>query len=101
MPSQSHFEARSLLGTAIRDLELTIAGTALEPLLVEFREELERAGIRRLKPLEAASFPQLLFRSLCGAPHAGFHIAHRSNGRVHEAKGKRFVQRCMAVQQSE
>ena len=47
---QSHFEEGQLLGTAIRDLRLTIEGTAIEPVLHEFRAELERAGIRRLKP---------------------------------------------------
>jgi hypothetical protein len=46
----SHFEARRLLGTPIADLGLTIEGTDLEPVLAEFRLELERAGIRRLRP---------------------------------------------------
>jgi hypothetical protein len=34
----------------IRDLGLTIAGTALEPIIAEFKTELDRAGIRRLQP---------------------------------------------------
>ena len=47
---QSHFEEGQLLGTPIRDLQLTIDGTAIAPVLQEFSEELERAGIRRVKP---------------------------------------------------
>lgn len=34
----------------IRDLGLTIAGTQLEPLIAELLVEVERAGVRRLKP---------------------------------------------------
>jgi hypothetical protein len=34
----------------IREIGLQIAGTPLEPVLTEFRDELGRAGIRRLKP---------------------------------------------------
>jgi len=34
----------------MRDLGLTIAGTALEPVLAQLQQELERMGIRRLKP---------------------------------------------------
>jgi hypothetical protein len=34
----------------IRDLELDIAGTPLEALVTEFEQELEQAGIRRLRP---------------------------------------------------
>src|SRR5262245_32238125 len=48
--SESHFETGRLLGTPIADLGLTIEGTDLEPVLTEFRQELEEAGIRRLKP---------------------------------------------------
>jgi hypothetical protein len=44
------FEKDKLLTTAIRDLGLTIEGTALEPIIDEFRGELDRAGVRRLKP---------------------------------------------------
>lgn len=36
--------------TPIRDLKLTIEGTPLEPVLAEFRAELERVGLRLLKP---------------------------------------------------
>jgi len=50
MSSEAHFEAHQLLGTPIRDLGLAIEGTELEPLVNEFRQELERAGITRLKP---------------------------------------------------
>jgi hypothetical protein len=34
----------------IRDLGLSIAGTALEPIVAEFEAELERVGIRRVRP---------------------------------------------------
>jgi hypothetical protein len=40
----------ALLATPIRNLGLKIAGTPLEPILEEFRAELDRAGIRRLRP---------------------------------------------------
>lgn len=40
----------NLDATAIRDLKLKIAGSPLEPILAEFEKELERAGIRRLRP---------------------------------------------------
>jgi hypothetical protein len=36
--------------TAIRDLGLKIEGTRLEPICHDFLAELERAGIRRLRP---------------------------------------------------
>src|SRR5882724_7319965 len=50
MASASPFQESRLLATPIRDLGLTIAGTALEPVLTQFQQELERVGIRRLKP---------------------------------------------------
>ncbi len=34
----------------LRDMGLSIAGTWLEPVIAEFEREIERAGIRRLKP---------------------------------------------------
>jgi hypothetical protein len=43
-------EATKLHSTPIRDLGLRIAGTPLEPILHEFDAELQRAGIRRLRP---------------------------------------------------
>lgn len=36
--------------TAIRDLHLTIEGTALEPVITEFLAELDQVGIRRVRP---------------------------------------------------
>ncbi len=50
-----HFEATgfreaTIWSTPIRDLGLTIEGTRLEPILAEFRRELEAAGFRRLTP---------------------------------------------------
>jgi hypothetical protein len=50
MASASPFQESRLLSTPIRDLGLTIAGTALEPVLTQLQQELERMGIRRLKP---------------------------------------------------
>src|SRR5437660_8434048 len=50
MPLQEFTSAPSnLLATPIRNLGLKLAGTRLEPILAEFRQELERAGIRRLR----------------------------------------------------
>lgn len=37
-------------GVPIRDLGLRVEGSALEPVLAEFARELDRAGIRRVKP---------------------------------------------------
>jgi len=50
MASASPFQESRLLSTPIRDFGLTIAGTALEPILTQWLQELERLGIRRLKP---------------------------------------------------
>ena len=50
MASASPFHESRLLSTPMRDLGLTIAGTALEPVLAQLQQELERMGIRRLKP---------------------------------------------------
>ena len=50
MVSPSLFQESRLLSTPIRDLGLTITGTPLEPVLTQFQEELEQAGILRLKP---------------------------------------------------
>ncbi len=44
------FHESSLWATPIRDLNLTIEGTRLEPILAEFEEELRRVGLTRLKP---------------------------------------------------
>jgi hypothetical protein len=50
MPPETAFHESRFLSTPIRDLGLTIAGTPLEPVIAQFQQELERAGIRRLKP---------------------------------------------------
>jgi hypothetical protein len=50
MASQAPFQESRLLATPIRELGLTIAGTPLEPVLAQFQEELERAGLSRLRP---------------------------------------------------
>ena len=44
------FRESALGSTPIRNLGLTLAGTALEPLLAAFLEEVRNAGIIRLKP---------------------------------------------------
>ena len=51
MPSsEPAFQESQPWTTPIRDLGLTIAGSALEPILAEFEAELEAAGIRRVRP---------------------------------------------------
>jgi hypothetical protein len=51
-PTLEHtgFREATLWSTPIRDLGLTIEGTRLEPILAEFRRELEAAGFHRLTP---------------------------------------------------
>jgi hypothetical protein len=49
-PAEPAFHESRLWSTPIRGLELKIEGTALEPVIEEFRRELEAAGIRKLKP---------------------------------------------------
>jgi hypothetical protein len=44
------FHEAKLASTPIRDLGLTLAGTRLEPILKEFEAELQRAGVRRVRP---------------------------------------------------
>jgi hypothetical protein len=44
------FHEKNLASTPIRDLGLTIEGTRLEPIVEEFKRELERVGIKRLRP---------------------------------------------------
>jgi hypothetical protein len=47
---EASFQERSQYSEPIRDLGLTIVGTRLEPIIAEFKAELERIGIRRLQP---------------------------------------------------
>jgi hypothetical protein len=44
------FQETNLTSKPIRDLGLTLAGTPLEPVVAEFQRELDRMGIRRLRP---------------------------------------------------
>jgi hypothetical protein len=44
------FHESNLWSTPIRDLDLTIARTRLEPILDEFRTELEAVGLTRVRP---------------------------------------------------
>src|SRR5947209_9465701 len=47
---EAPFQESKLWSTPIRDLGLKIEGTPLEPVIAEFRRELEAAGIHKLKP---------------------------------------------------
>src|SRR2546422_8324841 len=44
------FREANFRSAPIRDLRLQIAGTRLEPIIEEFRQELLAAGIRKLQP---------------------------------------------------
>jgi hypothetical protein len=46
----ARFHETNLWATPIRNLGLTIEGTRLEPIIAEFRAELRRAGITRVRP---------------------------------------------------
>jgi hypothetical protein len=48
--THASFEEAKTLAVPIRDLNLTIAGTSLEPILATFEKELEAAGIKKLRP---------------------------------------------------
>src|SRR5260370_26231786 len=48
--AEARFHESKLWSTPIRDLGLKIEGTPLEPVIAEFRRELEAAGIRKVKP---------------------------------------------------
>ena len=50
MQTRAPFHESAHHATPIRDLGLTIAGSPLEPILDEFRRELEAASINRLRP---------------------------------------------------
>jgi hypothetical protein len=49
-PAPPFPEKTGLLATPIRDLGLQIKGTPLEPVIAELREELRRAGLKKLHP---------------------------------------------------
>jgi hypothetical protein len=50
LPSAPAFE-ESVRTTPLRDLKLDLHGTRLEPLIEEFQHELERVGLRSLRPV--------------------------------------------------
>jgi hypothetical protein len=50
MAERDPFREQNWSTVPIRDLGLTVEGTPLEPILQEFRKELETAGITRLRP---------------------------------------------------
>jgi Putative zinc-binding metallo-peptidase len=47
---QSGFQEHNPYSRPIQDLRLRIAGSRLEPIIEEFKAELERAGVRRVRP---------------------------------------------------
>jgi hypothetical protein len=49
-PPEAPFHETKLWNTPLRDLGVKIEGTPLEPVLAEFRRELEAAGFRKLTP---------------------------------------------------
>jgi hypothetical protein len=49
-PPETSFHESKLWSTPIRDLGLKIEGTELEPVIAEFRRELQAVGISKLKP---------------------------------------------------
>jgi hypothetical protein len=49
LPETSFHESK-LWATPIRDLGLKIEGTPLEPVIAEFRRELEATGFHKLRP---------------------------------------------------
>jgi len=48
--SETPFHESKLWSTPIRDLGLKIEGTPLEPVIAEFRRELQAVGVRKLSP---------------------------------------------------
>src|SRR5829696_8235728 len=46
----ARFQETNLWATPIRDLDLTIEGTRLAPIVREFETELDRAGVTRVRP---------------------------------------------------
>ncbi len=50
MTTIDRFREADLSSKPIRDLGLEIAGTPLEPIVSAFQQELDRAGVRRLRP---------------------------------------------------
>ena len=51
MPTETFTERKDWSSIPIRSLGLGVSGTRLEPILTQFGGELERAGIRRVKPV--------------------------------------------------
>ncbi len=49
-PATVRFQESNLWSTPIRDLGLTIEGTRLEPIILQFEEELRRVGLTRVRP---------------------------------------------------
>ncbi|HEY1381504.1 MAG TPA: hypothetical protein VGF55_32185 [Gemmataceae bacterium] len=50
MPASKPMPERTSPSQPLRALGLTIAGTELEPILEEFRRELDQAGVRKVRP---------------------------------------------------
>jgi hypothetical protein len=49
-PAPVRFHETNLWSTPIRDLGLTIEGTRLEPIVLQFEEELRQVGLTRVRP---------------------------------------------------
>lgn len=49
-PAPVRFHEANLWSTPIRDLGLTIEGTRLEPIVLQFEEELRQTGLSRVRP---------------------------------------------------
>jgi hypothetical protein len=82
---QERFQEANLWSTPIRDLRLTIEGTRLEPIIGKFREELQRAGIKKLDPRFYLSTEWgVPFETIAiGIP---FYLAHPRLVAVHEER---------------
>lgn len=76
------FQEANLSSRPIRDLGLRIEGTPLEPILREFERELERAGIRRVRPrFYLSSEWGVPFKTIAIA--IPFYLAHPELTRIH------------------
>jgi hypothetical protein len=85
MPTEGFTERKDWSSIPIRSLGLAISGTRLEPILTQFGAELERAGIRRVKPVFYLS-------TEWGVPFGTvaiaipFYLAHPDLTRLHEER---------------
>ncbi len=85
MAEEKQFHEANLWSTPIRDLRLTIEGTRLEPTIERFLDEVQRAGIKKLKPRFYLSTEWgVPFETIAiGIP---FYLAHPRLVAVHEER---------------